>query len=165
MNWLLFVLAALILVAVILFFKFLSENKENVEEELPYRAKRYLFSCSEHEFLRVLNEQIDTKRYMIFPKVRLADFIEVTARGKEYQGWWNKIRSKHVDFLIWDVQENKVALAIELDGKSHQSEKMQKRDEFVNEVYGRIGIKLKRVRVGNDFSRVSSGIKDSLNTP
>jgi len=151
MNWLFLLLALAILVVGLLILKVFLERNQ-AEKPLPYKVKQYLFSRSEHEFLRILHEQIDMNRYLVFPKVRLADFIAVTARGKEYQGWWNKIRSKHVDFLIWDVQQNKIALAIELDGKSHDSEKMQVRDEFINNLYERIGIKLQRLSVGTDFS-------------
>lgn len=149
-----FIYILLILVALVLLVLALKYflNKAEEDKPLPYKAKPYLFSRSEHEFLRVLHEQIDNDRYLIFPKVRLADFIAVTARGKEYQGWWNKIRSKHVDFLVWDAQQNKIALAIELDGSSHSSEKMQTRDEFVNKLYERIDVRLGRVQVGSDFA-------------
>lgn len=148
------VIVFFILAFVIKTFSAISSEISNYQEpqpELPYKTKYYLFSRSEHEFLRILNQSIDRQRYLVFPKVRLADFIEVTVRGKEYQGWWNKIKSKHVDFLIWDVQNNKIALAIELDGSSHNSEKMQVRDEFVNKLYEKIGLKLERVKVGSDF--------------
>lgn len=157
---LLAVIIVLVVVAVIVVKLF--EESSSEEEPLPYKAKQYLFSRSEHEFLRILHEQIDTNRYLVFPKVRLADFITVTARGKEYQGWWNKIRSKHVDFLIWDVQNNKIALAIEIDGKSHNSEKMQVRDEFIDKLYKRVGISLKRVVVGADFSAVITNYLGTL---
>lgn len=144
-----------ILIAIILVLKYFLDKTDETEKLLPYKAKQYLFSRSEHEFLRALQEHIDTKRYMIFPKVRLADFIEVTARGKEYQAPWNKIRSKHVDFLVWDAQNNKIALAIELDGKSHDSEKMRERDAFVNKLYERIGVRLERVDVGDGFASIA----------
>ncbi len=155
-----FVLVILVGGAVVV-IKLLNTQPEE-EKPLPYRAKKYLFSRSEHEFLRILQEHLDTKRYMVFPKVRLADFIEVTAPKEEFQGWWNKIRSKHVDFLIWDVQENKIVLAIELDGKSHNSEKMQKRDEFVNKLYERIGVRLERVQVGDDFTKKTKELTEKL---
>ncbi len=121
------------------------------EEIMPYKAKPFLFSRSEHEFLIVLNEQLDSSRFLIFPKVRLADFVEVVAIKAEYQKWWNKIKSKHVDFLIWDMQNNKIKLAIELDGRSHESDKMRERDDFVNKMYAQIGVAIKRVEVGSDF--------------
>lgn len=137
-------------------------KKGKVEIPLPYRVKKYFFSKTEQEFLRILNESIDRKQYTIFPKVRLADIVEVTATEKEYQGWWNKIKSKHVDFLVWDVQDGKVALVIELDGKSHQSEKMIDRDDFVNKLYEKVGIKLIRVAVGTDFKKETEKIKAVL---
>ena len=155
-----FILVVLIGFALLL-IKLLT-SQEQQEKALPYKAKQYLFSRSEHEFLKTLHEQIDTSRYSIFPKVRLADFVEVTAKGKEYQGYWNKISSKHIDFLVWDVQENSIVLAIELDGKSHNSQKMQERDEFVNNLYERVGIKLERVSVGSDFKTISSTIAQKL---
>jgi very-short-patch-repair endonuclease len=147
------VLTIILIVGVALIvIKVLQAQPTQEEKSLPYRAKQYLFSRSEHEFLRVLQQKIDTNRYLIFPKVRLADFIEVTVNGNEYQGWWNKIKSKHIDFLVWDVQSNKISLAIELDGKSHGTDKMQERDEFVNKLYKQVGVRLERVQVGSDFA-------------
>jgi very-short-patch-repair endonuclease len=128
-------------------------SKEKKEIPLPYRAKKYFFTKTEQEFVRILNELLDRQKYTIFPKVRLADIVEVTVTGQEYQAWWNKIKSKHVDFLLWNVQEGKVALVIELDGKSHGSEKMIERDDFVNRLYEQVGIKLIRVNVGTDFKQ------------
>ncbi len=132
------------------------------DQPLPYRAKQYFFSRSEQEFLRILNESLDRQRFVIFPKVRLADFIEVTIRGREYQGWLSKIKSKHVDFLIWDVKNHKIALAVELDGKSHNIEPMQTRDEFVNRLYDKVEIRLVRVKVGSNFLTEAKIISESL---
>lgn len=139
---------ALVIIGVIILLKF-----EPIEDEikLPYQLKRYFFSRSEQEFLSILNEAIDKSKYTIFPKVRLADFVEVKANKEEYQKWWNKIMSKHVDFLVWDVKGNKIALAIELDGKSHSSEKMVASDTFKDELYTVIEVPLHRVKVGYDF--------------
>lgn len=162
MEWLsLLLIIAVLTVGLFILKTILGRQQE--DKPWPYRAKKYFFSRSEQEFLGVLNESIDRQRYLIFPKVRLADFIEVTIRGEEYQGWWNKIRSKHVDFLIWDVQQNKIALAIELDGKSHSSEKAQERDDFVNRLYERVEAPLERVLVGSNFlaevDRISNTLK------
>lgn len=149
------------LVAIFVLFKYL-RSSESEEEILPYKAKQFLFSRSEHEFMRILNEQLDSSRFLIFPKVRLADFVEVTAPKDEYQKWWNKIKSKHVDFLIWDIQNNKIKLAIELDGKSHESDKVRERDDFVNKMYAQIGVSIKRVEVGSDFEVAAKDIELSL---
>lgn len=154
----LFVLGVL---TVVLALKFVYSRVER-EELLPYAVKKFFFSRSEQEFLRLLNESIDRQNYIIFPKVRLADFIEVTATGKEYQGWWNKIRSKHVDFLVWNVLERKIVLAIELDGKSHQSERVTVSDAFKDKLYERLGLKMVRVAVGTNFTEEVAKIKAIL---
>lgn len=142
------------LAAVFFVFKNLKEFQQK-NEILPYRAKRFFFSRSEQEFLRVLNSVIDHKRFTVFPKVRLADFIEVTADKSEYQSAWNRIRSKHVDFLIWDMDQLKISVAIELDGSSHNSEKMQARDDFVEKLYATVGMRLERVQIGENFESAS----------
>lgn len=151
----LFILALVLIFIIIgglIIFKLLANQGERTEKPLPYRAKQYFFSRSEQEFLRILNESIDRQKYIIFPKVRLADFIEVTIKGKEYQGWWNKIKSKHVDFLVWDLQLNKIIAAIELDGKTHELEQVKKRDEFIEKLYKYINLPLFRVKVGSSFT-------------
>lgn len=132
------------------------------EQKLPFRLKSNFFTRSEWEFFRILKEQTDHTQFTVFPKVRLGDFIETTAQGDQWRGNWNKIRAKHVDFLIWNTQKNRIAIAIELDGNSHNSQKMQKSDDFKNKVYPSIGLELVRVRVGTDFAVEISSILSRL---
>jgi len=138
------------------------KGAEAEEVKLPYRLIGYFFTRSEQMFFDILSEKIDKKYYTIFPKVRLADFVQVTASKEEYTPWWNKIRSKHIDFLIWDNVQRKIKLAIELDGKSHESEKGQVRDAFVEKVYSSIGVELVRVKVGSDFNASIQNINSKL---
>jgi hypothetical protein len=151
-----------LLLLVIFLFIILKSKHDDVEAPWPYRCKRYFFSRSEQEFLRSLNASINHQKFVVFPKVRLADFIEVTVSGNEYQSWWNKIRSKHIDYLIWDTELAKIVLAIELDGKSHETEKMHARDEFVGRLYDTVGIKLERVKVGENFENRAQEISRNL---
>jgi very-short-patch-repair endonuclease len=130
----------------------IKDGSQKEEEKLPFKLKDNFFTRSEWEFFRILEEKIDHSRFTIFPKVRLGDFIETTAQGDEWRGNWNKIRAKHVDFLIYDTQNSSIAIAIELDGNSHNSQRMQKSDDFKNKVYPAIGLELVRVRVGTDFA-------------
>jgi len=145
-----FVALGILLAALAPFLKkVLQDGKKDME--LPYKLKDNFFTRSEWEFFRILEEQIDHSRFTVFPKVRLGDFVEVDAPKGERMGHWNRIKSKHVDFLIWDTQKSSIAVAIELDGKSHNSERMQKSDSFKDELYPAVGLELIRVKVGNDF--------------
>lgn len=144
---------ALIFLACVIFFIVLLKLFLNYipHKDLPYRAKKYFFSKSEEEFFQKLYENLNQTKYYIFPKVRLADFIELSNPALKYQGWWNKIKSKHVDFLIWDMEIKTIAVAIELDGGSHNSYRMIDRDNFVDELYKTASIPLIHIKVESDF--------------
>lgn len=156
-----FVVLVLVLSVLALLLKKLSEGTD-AEETLPFKLKNNFFTRSEWEFFRILEEQLDHSRFTVFPKVRLGDFIEVDAPKGERMSHWNKIKSKHIDFLIYDTQKSSIAVAIELDGSSHNSQRMQKSDDFKNKVYPAIGLELVRVRVGTDFTGVISDILSEL---
>lgn len=148
-GWYTFCMSLLEDTLYLFFKKILSEDKGEVD--LPYRQKQYFFSRSEQEFFNILNAHLDAYRYTVFPKVRMGDFIETTNNGTERYGSWNRIKSRHVDFLIWDLVERKVVFGIELDGNSHNGQKAQEVDHFKNDVYDVIGLQLHRIRVGSDF--------------
>lgn len=149
------------------FQKFKAKNtpKGNSAIVTPYEQKAQFFNDSEHEFFRVLNSHIDAQRYTIFPKVRLCDVVEVIKqKGRKNWGAWNKIKSKHVDFLVWDLVESKVVLAIELDGKSHESKGkfVPKNDYFKDGLFEKVGLVLVRVKVGTNFEEQSKSIAERL---
>jgi very-short-patch-repair endonuclease len=94
--------------------------------------------------------------------VRLADFIEVLPASRGERIWFNKIKSKHVDFLVWDLVESKIVLAIELDGRSHNGAAVTKSDNFKNELHETVGLRLERVRVGSSFEEEAARLVSSL---
>lgn len=132
-------------------------NKQN--ELLPFKLKKNFFSQSEYVLYNTLLEELDVRRFRIFSKVRLADFIETTATGKEFYTWFNQIKSKHIDFIIWDTKKDKIALGIELDGSSHKSRKTTNRDDFVNKLYKELNFPIKRIEVGKVFKDEAEEIK------
>ncbi|MCK5027143.1 MAG: DUF2726 domain-containing protein [Candidatus Pacebacteria bacterium] len=162
MKFIFLVAFIIILVLIIPYVKAFFQSVQLEKQVLPYRIKYKLFSNSEMIFLKILDNNIDHSKYTVFPKVRLADFVEVTSPKEQFQGWFNKIKSKHVDFILWDLNENKISLAIELDGKSHQSDHMKERDAFVNELYETVGMRLERIKVGSDFDGEVKKILQSL---
>ena len=159
-----FVVIGLILVKVAEFIKNNKTGSEGSEKQIdmPYSVKVPFFSKSELEFFRILNSHLDAHRYTLFPKVRLADFVKVNGGNGVNYASWNRIKSKHVDYLVWDLAESKVVLAIELDGKSHDGHVMSKSDSFKNEMYKGVGLQLIRVRVGSSFAEESERISQML---
>ena len=142
--------------------KLKSENKGG-SSNMPYVQRGSFFNASELEFFRILNSSIDAHRFTIFPKVRLADVVEVDSEeSKKNFGAWNRIKSKHVDYLIWDLVESKVVMAVELDGGSHNSKSSKDKDEFKNNLFDTVGLQLTRVRVGTDFEAEARKIAEQL---
>jgi Protein of unknown function (DUF2726) len=157
-----FIAAGILLTVLLVAFILKNSETESVEEILPFRLKQRFFSQSEFVLHEALLQELDQKRFVVFSKVRLADFIETTAIGKEYYTWFNKIKSKHIDFLIWDTKKNIIALGIELDGKTHESSSVMKRDDFVNRLYKQINFPIKRIQVGKNFAEEARIIKSEV---
>lgn len=157
-----FIFLALPILVVVFLFKTLKKEKnlsnvidkyQQESKSLPYHLNQGLFNASELVFFNILNASVDAQRYTVFPKVRLGDYIQPTNHGAERWGSWNRIKSRHVDFIIWDLTQQKIVLAIELDGSSHNSKLAYEADAFKDEVFKSISLPLKRIRVGSNFEQ------------
>ncbi|QQS61527.1 MAG: DUF2726 domain-containing protein [Candidatus Moraniibacteriota bacterium] len=114
---------------------FFFQKKKKQEGILPYKKRESLLTPTEKEFFVVLLEVV-SDTYFIFPKVRMSDIVSIPKmRNKEYYHFFNKIQSKHVDFLICDKETIEPILAIELDDSSHQKPSRQSRDSLVNAIF------------------------------
>jgi hypothetical protein len=114
-----------------LFFKNSPSIKEQVEQ-LPYYKITNLLTPAELSFYHVLKIAI-SEQYDISIKVRLADLVSVQ-KGMDRVSWgkaFNKIKAKHIDFVLCDKSTSEILCAIELDDPSHQQEKRQQRDQFI----------------------------------
>jgi very-short-patch-repair endonuclease len=77
----------------------------------------------------------------------------------------NKIDRKSVDFVLFDKSTLNPAIAIELDGSSHNSFSRQERDSFVDQVFSTAGVPLIHVRrndVGYNANDISTQIMGCL---
>lgn len=109
-------------------------------------------------------KQVFAEPYVICPKVRLEDIVHVKSLSeKEIFKARNRIKSRHVDFLVVDNKWTPV-LAVEVDGSSHWDASRVQRDVFVNSVLHGAGIPVAHLKVGQDwaeqlqsFKQVSSG--------
>jgi len=121
-------------IAVAVFKAFLGGNKGGTEG-YPYEKEQALFTPAERSFLGVLEQAVDGK-LRIMGKVRLADVVKVK-KGNNKSAWqkaFNRIQSKHLDFVACDCESLGVKFVIELDDKSHNQSKRQNRDDFIDKV-------------------------------
>ena len=103
-------------------FGLLGSSQQSIDprgpSSYPYRTKNYLLTQAEKSFYNVLNHWNQNNDYYIFPKIRLADVLYLPKDTQNRQSYWNKIQSKHLDFVICDAQNIRPILAIELDDSS-----------------------------------------------
>lgn len=150
MNWI-FVLAVIIVVAVIALAKF-TKKGEAESADYPYQKAGVLFTPAERSFLGVLNQAVE-EGATVFGKVRVADVI-IPKKGlspSERQRALNKISAKHFDFLLCNNNDLSVICAVELNDSSHQSSNRQKRDEFLKGACGATGIPLIQIPAKSSY--------------
>ena len=140
MEWVtIFVLVVVVVTAVALWRRVSRREGGSLDgsetAKLPYQRNSVLLSAAERSFLGVL-EQALGEGYRVCPKVRVADAISVRRpfhRG-EWQRAFNRISSKHFDFILCRSTDLKIACAVELDDSTHQRNDRQERDMFLGDV-------------------------------
>lgn len=113
-----------------------TENGEaEVSEEYPY-IKPYLLTKKEWAFYKSLKPITDKYNLHILAKVRLGDLVDVKngLSNSQRTKALNKIKSKHVDFVLANPANLAVKCAIELDDISHDKIDRQQRDFFLDKV-------------------------------
>lgn len=122
------------------------------EPHFPYESQP-LLSNAEASFLRVLDLAVDG-RARVFAKVRLADLI-ATKRGlsnSERAKAFNRIQSKHVDFVLCDPDTLIPLAALELDDRSHERNDRRERDDFVDRACAAASLHVIHMRAGHGYS-------------
>jgi hypothetical protein len=96
-------------------------------------------------------------------KVRLADVIQVTPglSNQRRAAAFARIQSKHIDFVICDSASMKIVCAIELNDKSHDSEKRKSRDAFVRGALAEAQIPFIEIRARRSYN--SAEIREQIN--
>ena len=151
MGW--FIGIAVLVVVLVALGKRPQRAKQAVEETFPYERRKTLFSPAERSFLGVLERAVGDET-RVLGKVRLADLIDVhkgLSKGVR-QGALNRIRSKHVDFVLCDVSSAAPLCGIELDDGSHERTDRKKRDAFVQRAFEAAGLPLLRFPARQGYS-------------
>lgn len=152
---LIFVIIVLILDIII------NEKNKNIvkNEAIKYKKREYILTPTELKFYKELIKITDELNLVIFPKIRLADIFK-HGEIKEF----NKIKSKHIDFLLCDKSNCRIRLAIELDDYMHNNSRAFKNDNFKNEIFKQTDLPLIRIKVNNIYNleEIKQKIKESL---
>lgn len=117
---------------------------KNAVYQNAYEATN-IFTKNERNNYRTLKVAADKKGYIICPKVRLADIVK-PRNDPQYMARFGKIKSKHLDFVIYDSSMICIKAVVELDDNSHNRPDRKERDEFVDFILNDCGIRIIRTR-------------------
>ena len=123
-----------------------------------YSKKRNIMTNNELKFYRLLKYKTDKNNLLLFTQVALYSLIS----SKDIS-YFNKIRSKTIDFVITDIN-GKIVTCIELDDPSHVKDNRQERDNFIDELFKQLDISLIRIPVQGyyDMQEIENKIKEKI---
>lgn len=142
MSWAL-ILVVVVLVLVALGAVLVKQAPGKGKIGFPYQPAKTLFSPAERSFLGVLDQALGPD-YRVFGKVRVADVATVKSGlgASARQAALNRVAAKHFDFVVCRSSDLSLLCAVELNDKSHSSQRAQTRDDFLVNVCGTIGLPL-----------------------
>ncbi len=131
-------------------------KSNNYKED--YEKKEYLLTPTELKFYKLLKTITDELNYTLFTQIALYEIVNC----KNFKNF-NKIKSKSIDFIITE-KNCKIKLCIELDDKTHNTNKRIERDTFINDMFKELDIKLLRIPVQNFYNieELEQKIKESI---
>lgn len=112
------------------------EEKQN-DYRNAYKAE-YLLTINERNQYWKLRKWADSRKLIVFTKVRLLDLVSPRNNQRNYKTLLWKIQAKHVDFVICDISL-KVKCIVEIMDSSHNQPDRIERDRFVREVLNACG--------------------------
>jgi very-short-patch-repair endonuclease len=135
--------------------------KENIGSY--FTLKKFFFTQSEKSFFEELKKQ-NNGQYTILSKVRLEDIVSAkkTLNWKEKGIKRNYIKSRHLDFVILDNHYGNILSVLELDGKSHDTEKQGRYDKIKDDILNSVGVMFYRVKVGEIYENKVKEIFEEL---
>ena len=147
MEW----IALLALVVVVLFVAL--GKKQDTSDGFEYECNKQFFSPAERSFYGVLNQAVQNEA-VIFGKVRVADVLSPSkSRNRsKWQKAFNRISSKHFDFVVCAPDTLNVRAVVELDDKSHSKDKRADRDRFIEKACQAAGLTLHRIKAASAYN-------------
>lgn len=108
---------------------------KDIHQALPYN-KKLLLTKNEWAFYKKIKPIIDRNKLHILAKVRLADLVEVKkgTNKSEFNKWFSKIKSKHIDFVVCNPDNLAVLFLLELQDSTHNRADRMERDNFLKQL-------------------------------
>lgn len=117
----------------------------------PFLRRKFLLTRAEKSFYNILRKIVAP--HAVLAKVRLADLVEADKRHWLWRANFNRVSSKHIDFVICDLALSPI-IAVELDDSSHRLPERVARDRDVNRILEIASLPLLRIPVQKAYDEV-----------
>lgn len=117
----------------------LSDNWVDINN-LPYRRRDQLLNAREMVAYDAVLDIIGSSRYIVFPKVRLADIIQLSADADNRQEHAQRVKEKSVDLLICQVPDLTPVLVLLVEPPSGDGKRKYRGERFVRQALQAAGI-------------------------
>lgn len=108
-----------------------------------YISKRYIITLNELIFYKTLLEIAKELNLILLCQVSLYSIIQTKNKNDAY---FNRIRSKSIDFVLVREKDCKIEVCIELDDRTHYYKNRIERDKFINDLFQDLHINLLRIQ-------------------
>lgn len=151
MKYIIYILVFAVIASVLLLAKSLIAHGYKKNKNSVRYKKKFILTKNEYSFFYKLKPIAEKHNLSILCKIRLADLIEPlpSTDKSEWYSAFNRIKSKHIDFVL-TTQNLNVLLLIELEDSSHEKADRIERDNFVKAAIESAGLKLLCVYNNND---------------
>lgn len=131
-----------------------SIDTQNTEEQeiqplgnvvFPYKLTQRIFSEKEGYFYRDVRPIADKLGLIVFTKMRVADLLYIPKGTENEKAWFNRIKAKHIDFILVD-RDYHIRLLVEVDDPTHNRPDRQARDQEVDEMFRQQGLEVLHLR-------------------
>ena len=146
---------------------FAERNRELVTAEAkPYFLKPNIMTQAEQKLFTIMDTCINKMlrnincEVVIFPKVRLADIVDVQEALRPRKSYFYAIAQKHVDYILYDKKSLNLICAVELDDLYHTRVDRKARDNFVDDTLRSCGVTI--FRINTPIKDVNEGILTPL---
>lgn len=116
----------------------------------PYESRPAFLTPLEQRFFFRLFQAVGSD-YLICPKVRLADVIQVRGDAIDWRGAFNRVAAKHIDFLLTTPDTYRPVLAVELEDGAHFGAEKKSQDEWLDRALAAAGLQVLRIKVRRDY--------------
>ena len=125
------------------------KSQDDDDSNLPFGLRSQMLSEPKALMYRALVASV-ASHAVVFPKVRLSDFLFVSGGGDDLRHAI-KMDRKYVDFLLCDPFSMQPLLVIELGIPESEGKKRRTRDPFITRALKTSGIKLLKVEAKGSY--------------